>query len=93
MLRYSPIGVCFLIAAQLVAMSDVETILTQLGIYAATVLAGLAIHALVILPIIYGVIVRRNPFIFGAGVTQALITALGTSSRSRDFRFFLFFYL
>ncbi|XP_074640150.1 uncharacterized protein LOC141898226 [Tubulanus polymorphus] len=79
---YSPIGVIFLVAAKIVAMDKPAVILAQLGKYMGTVLAGLAIHGLIILPVIYAVIVRKNPFTFIYKVVQALITALATASSS-----------
>ena len=65
-------------------MAEVEDwgdILTKLGLYMATVFAGLAIHGLIILPGLYFIFVRKNPYRYMLGVTQAMVTALGTSSR------------
>ena len=79
--RYSPIGILFLVAAKIVEMEDPEKTFQQLMYYFITVMTGLVIHGFVTLPLIYFVIVRRNPFKFMYGVTQALVTAIGTSSR------------
>lgn len=79
---YSPIGIVFLIAAKLVAMENPGEMFTQLGYYMLTVLVGLAIHAFVVLPLVYFVIVRKNPFRFMYGMLQALLTAWGTASSS-----------
>ncbi len=62
-------------------MADPSTAVQQLGLYVATVLAGLAIHGVVILPLVYLVFVRRNPFRFVWGLMEALLTAFGTASR------------
>ena len=45
-------------------------VLEQLGLYIATVVAGLAIHGLIVLPMIYLVIVKKNPFTYIYGVLQ-----------------------
>lgn len=71
----------FLIAAKVVEMDDPEAVIQQIGMYALTVLSGLAIHGLVVLPLLYFVIVRQNPFKYLYGIIQALVTALATSSR------------
>ncbi|KAL2098116.1 hypothetical protein ACEWY4_007323 [Coilia grayii] len=78
---YMPVGVLFLIAAKIAAVDD-WSIFTKLGLYMATVLSGLAIHGLLVLPLLYLVVVRKNPYKFAWGMTQALLTALMISSSS-----------
>uniref|UniRef100_A0A8C3CQ16 Amino acid transporter n=1 Tax=Cairina moschata TaxID=8855 RepID=A0A8C3CQ16_CAIMO len=78
---YMPIGIVFLIAGKIIEVEDWE-IFRKLGLYMATVLSGLAIHSTVILPLIYLIIVRKNPFRFAMGMAQALLTALMISSSS-----------
>lgn len=62
-------------------MEDITSMGGQLGMYTVSVICGLLIHAILVLPTLYFVITRKNPFVFIAGLLQALITALGTSSR------------
>ncbi|XP_068278174.1 excitatory amino acid transporter 3 isoform X2 [Nyctibius grandis] len=76
---YMPIGIVFLIAGKIIEVEDWE-IFRKLGLYMATVLSGLAIHSTIILPLIYLIIVRKNPFRFAMGMAQALLTALMISS-------------
>ena len=70
-------------------MDDPVARLSALGFYILTVLSGLFIHGIVILPLIYLVIVRRNPLKFLYGILQALITAFGTASRYIHFAAFV----
>lgn len=78
---YMPLGILFLIAGKIIEVEDWE-IFRKLGLYMATVLTGLAIHSIIILPLIYFIVVRKNPFRFAMGMAQALLTALMISSSS-----------
>ena len=80
-LRYSPIGIAFLIAGKIVEMEDFGVLLTQVGLYFLTVLIGLLIHGTLVLPGIFFLCTRRNPYKFIYGILQAMATAFGTSSR------------
>lgn len=56
--------------------------LLKVGKYSLTVLTGLAIHALIILPLILRFLGKRNPIQYGYGVFQAIATAFSTASSS-----------
>ncbi|XP_066537616.1 excitatory amino acid transporter 3 [Hoplias malabaricus] len=78
---YMPLGILFLIAAKIIEVEDWD-IFRKMGMYMVTVLSGLAIHATVFLPLIYFILVRKNPYTFALGMAQALVTALMISSSS-----------
>ena len=65
----TPVGVCFLIAGQILETEDLGTELAKLGMYFLTVMIGLVVHGFIILPLIYFTVTRSNPltFIFNMG--------------------------
>lgn len=77
---YSPVGITFLIASKVVEMDDPLAVLAGLGFYMITVLAGLVIHGYIVLPLIYLIAVRKNPFKFIYGILQPIVTAFATAS-------------
>jgi Na+/H+-dicarboxylate symporter len=79
---FGPIGIVFLISKEIVQMDDPVKQLQGLAMYIATVITGLVLHSCIFLPLIYFIIVRKNPIKHVGGVVQALMTALGTDSSS-----------
>uniref|UniRef100_A0A8C3TJ96 Amino acid transporter n=1 Tax=Catharus ustulatus TaxID=91951 RepID=A0A8C3TJ96_CATUS len=80
---YFPFGIVFLIAGKILEMDDPSAIGKKLGFYAITVVCGLVVHGLFILPMMYFFITKKNPIVFIRGILQALLIALATSSRTR----------
>ena len=58
----APIGVCFLVAGQLLTFNNIAEEFMKLGWYFMTVLLGLGLHGLVVLPLIYFIVCRKLPF-------------------------------
>ncbi|XP_072464181.1 neutral amino acid transporter B(0) isoform X2 [Notamacropus eugenii] len=79
---YAPVGIMFLIAGKIVEMEDVGQLFASLGKYVCCCILGHIIHGLLVLPLIYFVITRKNPYRFLWGIVPALATAFGTSSSS-----------
>ncbi|XP_059687689.1 excitatory amino acid transporter 5 [Gavia stellata] len=79
---YFPFGIVFLIAGKILEMEDPTVIGQKLGLYAITVMSGLVIHGLILLPLLFVLITKKNPFAFIQGILQALLIALATSSSS-----------
>ncbi|XP_006634900.1 excitatory amino acid transporter 5 [Lepisosteus oculatus] len=79
---YFPFGIVFLIAGKILEMDDPSAIGKKLGFYAITVVLGLVLHGLFILPCMYFFITKKNPIVYIRGILQALLIALATSSSS-----------
>ncbi|KAK5904724.1 hypothetical protein CesoFtcFv8_006259 [Champsocephalus esox] len=79
---YAPLGIMFLVAGKIVEMENVALLFASLGKYIACCIIGHAIHGLLVLPLIYFIITRKNPYTFLWGIFTALATAFGTSSSS-----------
>jgi len=76
-----PIGVLALVTSS-VARAGFEALSGSLGSYMLVVIGGLLIHALVVLPLIMGLLGGGNPYAFLWKVRRALVTAFSTSSSS-----------
>ncbi|XP_014211276.1 excitatory amino acid transporter 3-like [Copidosoma floridanum] len=90
-IRAAPIAVVFLIASKILRSSrdhhhheqqyeEAALEAQRLGVFVSTVFAGLAIQALVALPLAYLAIAYRSPYRLLAKIGPALATAFGTSS-------------
>ncbi|XP_038857252.1 excitatory amino acid transporter 5-like [Salvelinus namaycush] len=79
---YFPFGIIFLVAGKILDMQDPSNLGKKLGWYTITVLTGLFVHGLILLPFFYLVLTQKNPFTYIRGLLQALVIALATSSSS-----------
>ena len=90
---YAPVGIIFLIAGEIVKMDDAGLVFKRLGVYVGTVLGGLFIHFIIVLPIVF--LIGTGEFAtmktlkafplryinYVRGIGQAMLTALSTASR------------
>lgn len=81
-IHLAPVGVCFLIAGQILEMRNLGEEFAKLGLYFVTVVLGLFLHGCVVLPLIFGLVTRSLPFKFIGNMGNALTTAFGTASSS-----------
>ncbi|HEX6930347.1 MAG TPA: dicarboxylate/amino acid:cation symporter, partial [Gammaproteobacteria bacterium] len=77
-MKFAPIGV-FGLVAEVVTETGLEAA-KPLAVFAITVLAALAFHALVTLPLMLRFIARVNPWRYLQAVSPALLTAFSTAS-------------
>lgn len=81
----APVGIGGLIAGRLGeagGFSGFWPQLVQLGAYAGTVILGLLIHGLLVIPLILHFIGKQNVFAYARNIGTALTTAFSTSSSS-----------
>lgn len=84
-LMITPIGIFGLISSRIGEAGGFKGFvpeLVALGKYSLTVLVGLGIHGLIVLPLILLLIGKRNPIKYLQGVATALINAFSTASSS-----------
>ena len=82
---FAPIGIFGLVAGRIGRAGGFTKFLPELlavGKYSFTVIFGLAIHAVVVLPLILLLIGRRNPLTYVKGMGAALLNAFSTASSS-----------
>ncbi len=80
-----PFGVFGLVVDRLAVTgggSAVWVELSRLGYYAATVIGGLAIHSVIVIPLILLLFTAKRPVRYATGMAQALFTAFSTASSS-----------
>lgn len=79
LIKLAPIGVFFLILANLLTL-DIADIGQNLGVLIGASVAGMFIHLLVVLPIVFFTFTRENPYSWWLKHSPAWITAWGSAS-------------
>ncbi|XP_046367999.2 excitatory amino acid transporter-like [Haliotis rufescens] len=77
---YTPIGVASLIASSVAKAKDIDTAFTSLGMFVLTVTVGMAIHQMILLPLAYFALTRKNPLAFLFSASRVWMTAFGPPS-------------
>lgn len=75
----APIGVFFLILGNLLTL-DMAIVGVNLGVLIGASVAGMFVHLFIVLPIIFFVITRENPYLYWIRCAPAWITAWGSAS-------------
>ncbi|KAF7255710.1 hypothetical protein EG68_09750 [Paragonimus skrjabini miyazakii] len=75
-----PVAMISLIASAVARMSSLEQSLVSLAMFVATSAVYSAVIALVVLPIFYLIVLRRNLFHVYAAITAPLLTAFSLTS-------------
>lgn len=83
-IKFTPLGI-FSITAKVIAQqvelgNDIVEVISRLGLYFITVLAGLLFHGLITLPLSVKIIGRANPLKHLKNMATPLLTAFSTSS-------------
>jgi len=82
-LYFAPVGIFALIGGIVAENRDtLSQLASGLGLYALTVIIGLLIHAVLVLPAILRFFGRKNPLRYFVNMLQALATAFTTASSS-----------
>lgn len=77
---FGPIGIMSLIASAIIQATDLLILVESLGLLTLTFVASLAIHQLILMPVAYGVIVRKNPFRYHWELMDSLIAVFAAAS-------------
>ncbi len=80
-IMFTPIGI-FAIVGEKVASAGGEflNVLAGLAEYIGVLLGALAIHAFIVLPLIYFLVTKKNPFLYMGKVKAALLMAFASAS-------------
>ena len=62
-------------------MEDLAATVSRLVLFIGCLLVSLALHVLLVLPLLYLAVARKNPLRYMRGLLPAFFTTLGTDSR------------
>lgn len=76
----TPVGVASLIAKTIISTDDVNATFRKLGLYFLTVNLGLFVWGFIIIPVVFFVILRSNPFKFYGSIMPSIMIVIVTTS-------------
>ncbi|RNA28020.1 excitatory amino acid transporter 3 [Brachionus plicatilis] len=76
----SPLAICSLVCRIILEMEDPKVVFRGLSYYMLTVLLGLAVQGLIVLPVVYVIVTGKSIFQFAKNMYRALISAFGSAS-------------
>lgn len=82
-IKVSPLGIFCLVSSkfgQAKLGGQFSEIIQGLSYYVTAVVVGLVIHGFIVLPILFALLRRQNPFLYMKNMGQALLTAFSTAS-------------
>ncbi|KAF2462331.1 Sodium:dicarboxylate symporter family protein [Lineolata rhizophorae] len=79
LIKIAPIGVFFLIVSNLFRLR-IEDIGRNLGVLIGGTLSTMAIHLFIVVPLIYTIVLRKNPYVYWFRNAPAWLTAWGSAS-------------
>jgi proton glutamate symport protein len=79
-IRFTPLGIFGIVAKEIADQDNLVNLMSKMGFYILTVIAGLAIHAFITLPLLLRTVGRINPIKHFKNMSAALLTAFSTSS-------------
>ena len=77
---FTPLGIFGIVSKVVADQDDLLGLISSMGLYMTTVIAGLTIHALITLPLLLRFVGRVHPFAHLRNMTTPLLTAFSTSS-------------
>ncbi|OWF47182.1 excitatory amino acid transporter-like [Mizuhopecten yessoensis] len=80
LLRLTPVGILSLIAVTTATIKDLGQDFRALGMYVGLMTVGISMHQLIIMPTIFFVFTRRNPYRFAVQISKAWMMVFATTS-------------
>jgi len=78
--RTTPVGVASLIAKTIASTSDIGHVIEKLGVYFLCVIVALVVWAFIVLPLIFFIVCRRNPYRFIGSIVPPIMIVFATGS-------------